>query len=173
VAAPVVADLAAYLKMSDFTAETADLTRVLASATEWVERRCGPFEVTAFSRVVVTGGGRVYLAVPALVTVDTITDHGGTERTASVVDTESSVVYTSRGSRGPWTFTGTHGYATSPAIMTDAVLALAKHWWGAYAGTRRENRTDGTQAAVMGGYAIPHSVEQLVQQVPGSTVPIA
>lgn len=172
-AAPTTPDLAGYLGITgDYSAYETELGTVLSRATTAVERWTGPHGVTAWTRRLWSSGGDVYPGVPALVTCDTVTTQQGDTVTAEATDPVSGVVITACAREGLWTFAGTHGHAdgAEPPEMTEAVLALARHWWGPRAGLRQAQRTDGAGTAVLGGYAIPRAVVQLIQQVPGGII---
>lgn len=164
-AAPTVGDLGAFVDTLP-PADLLALESTLKSAISWVEKHAGPFGTPrSWSRTIRTGGGVVRLGVPALLSVSSITTATATTVAfdADSVDPATSTVAVYPVSPKPLTFTGLHGYPTGePGEMTEAVLALARHWWSARSGTDTPRRPDGYVAPQLKGYAVPSAVRQLV-----------
>jgi len=164
---PALADFKAWRsERSPGFADDQQLTRALAFGLRFVEDRIGPLTSQAFTVSQFTTGGDVFLSqAPRPTSVTSVTPHRGSSRADVVewVNPDRWVVrLRHRGSWGPWSFTGTHGWAVAPAGSWDAVF-IAANWdlrsrgqAQARAGTSDESRAGLPYAAnLIAGLAPP------------------
>jgi len=161
--APSLAEFKDFLNWGDDLGQRdAELLRVLATGVEWVEGAAGPFQVQAFSVAVTTCGGSFFLPVPRPVTV-TVVDAASVNVPVLAIDAAAWRVTTRIGRYGVWTVTGTHGWATPPANLTEAALVVATM---NFRQRRRGLKRDSVEGQSEPRAALPRARELIAAYVP-------